>query len=605
MTIYTKFSFVVLLKIMKVKLMTLIVLQSCFNSKRQNDGSWGGESAWNQISEYPVMKVVKGNYQGYKTYSTNIKGIGFIEVRSKVAGYIEKIFVDEGQMVKKGQLLFQLETDVLSKDAEAARSNVKSANASVKSAELEVQKLTPLVKQKIISQVQLTTAQEKLNVAQAQLAQARSKYESVRANIKYTKIVGPVDGIVGELNFRKVSLVGSSSADALTSIADNHVVQAYILRESFFKIKTVKLSFLAKSNTINYILRYYVTNIVVWMISYFILGSLQFHKPDLSSEFIKMNISYSIWSGIFHGIIWGSVFYITILLRDKLTSYYSILFFSALANLISTSLMVYCNFYVDELVNFEDMPQTISQIYQFYKSQMFYVLVLHTFLTALIVQFVYEMDRKLGQSVLLKFLLGRYHKPTEEKRVFSFMDLKSSTYYAEQLGHFKYSRLIQDCFNDLSTSALKNKAQIYQFVGDEVVLTWEINRNFNAKHCMQCFVDFTNKLASKKEYYMNQYGMLPEFKAGLHAGKVMVAQVGQLKSEIAYHGDAINTASRIQALCNHYQSFLLFSNDFLTLLTEKQVHTIKYQSLGPVAIKGKNKLVDLYRFSDRMKPAYI
>ena len=94
---------------------------------------------------------------------------------------------------------------------------------------------------------------------------------------------------------------------------------------------------------------------------------------------------------------------------------------------------------------------------------------------------------------------------------------------------------------------------------------------------------------------MNQYGMLPEFKAGLHAGKVMVAQVGRLKSEIAYHGDAINTTSRIQALCNHYQSFLLFSNDFLTLLTEKQVHTIKYKSLGPVAIKGKNKLVDLYR----------
>jgi adenylate cyclase len=373
------------------------------------------------------------------------------------------------------------------------------------------------------------------------------------------------------------------------------IVERFISAVSFSKINAVRFPFIVKPFAINYILKYYATNIIVWMFSYFILGSLQLHKPGLSSEFIKMNISYSIWSGIFHGIIWGSIFIIIILLRDKLTSYYGILFFSVLANIISTLLMVYCNFHIDELVNFEDMPQTISQLYQFYKSQMFYVLVLHTFLTALLFQFVYEMDRKLGQGVLLKFLLGRYHKPTEEKRVFLFMDLKSSTHYAEQLGHFKYSRLIQDCFNDLSASVLKNKAQIYQFVGDEVVLTWEINRNFNAKHCMQCFVDFTNKLASKKEYYMNQYGMLPEFKAGLHAGKVMVAQVGQLKSEIAYHGDAINTASRIQALCNHYQSFLLFSNDFLTLLTEKQVHTIKYQSIGPVAIKGKNKLVDLYR----------
>jgi membrane fusion protein (multidrug efflux system) len=215
------------LKNVLVIAMTLMVFQSCFQSKGQEDGSWGENSAWNQTPEYPVMKIVKGNYLGYKTYPTNMKGIRYIEVRSKVSGYIDKIFVDEGQMVEKGQLLFQLETDVLSKDAEAAKSNVKSAEANVKAAELEVQKLTPLVQQKIISEVQLTTAQEKLNVANAQLAQARSNHESIKANIKYTKIVSPVDGIVGQLNFRKGSLVGPSSADALTSIADNQVIQAY------------------------------------------------------------------------------------------------------------------------------------------------------------------------------------------------------------------------------------------------------------------------------------------------------------------------------------------------------------------------------------------
>ena len=210
-----------------VILLTSMVFQSCFNSQGKNDGGWGDNSGWNQTPEYPVMKIVESNYHGYKTYPTNIKGIRYIEVRSKVSGYIDKIFVDEGQMVKKGQLLFQLETDVLSKDAEAAKSNVESAVANVRAAELEVQKLTPLVEQKIISEVQMITAKEKLNVANAQLAQAQSTYESIKANIKYTKIVSPVDGIVGQLNFRKGSLVGPSSPDALTSIADNHVVQAY------------------------------------------------------------------------------------------------------------------------------------------------------------------------------------------------------------------------------------------------------------------------------------------------------------------------------------------------------------------------------------------
>lgn len=215
------------LKNVLVIMLIVMAFQSCMNSKGQNEGSWGGDSAWNQTPEYPVMNITRGDYLGYKTYPAELKGIRYIEVRSKVSGYIDKIFVDEGQMVKKGQLLFKLEADVLTKDAEAAISNVKSAKASVKAAELEVQKLTPLVEQNIVSEIQLTSAQEKLNVANAQLAQAKSAYESIAANISYTKITSPVDGIVGQLNFRKGSLVGPSSTEALTSIADNQVVQAY------------------------------------------------------------------------------------------------------------------------------------------------------------------------------------------------------------------------------------------------------------------------------------------------------------------------------------------------------------------------------------------
>lgn len=91
-----------------------------------------------------------------------------------------------------------------------------------------------------------------------------------------------------------------------------------------------------------------------------------------------------------------------------------------------------------------------------------------------LIEIFYEIDRKLGQGVLLKFLLGQYYQPKEEERVFLFMDLKSSTFYAEKLGHFKYSRLIQDCFKDISSAVVKNHAQIYQYVGDEVVLTWNL-----------------------------------------------------------------------------------------------------------------------------------
>ncbi|MBL4560308.1 MAG: adenylate/guanylate cyclase domain-containing protein [Labilibaculum sp.] len=332
------------------------------------------------------------------------------------------------------------------------------------------------------------------------------------------------------------------------------------------------------------------------MVAYFILGFLQFDRSVFSKEFIALNGIYSFWSGLFIGLIWGSFFKITILFRDRFTSYLGIVLLIAFANVLSAFLMVYSLFLLEKTVKLVEMPQTLSQLYQFYQSQMFYALLLYCFIVSLFFQFLYEMDRKLGRGVLINFILGRYHRPKEEQRVFLFMDLKSSTYYAEKLGHLKYSCLIQDCFHHLSSAVVKSDAQIYQFVGDEVVLSWEVKKGFETHTCLQCFIDFTNTLETKKEYYLKQYSMFPIFKAGLHTGKIMVAQVGQSKSEIAYHGDVINTASRVQGLCNIYNSRLLLTGDFLMLPNSEQKTGWNYEGLGNIVIKGKKNRVELFSF---------
>ena len=90
--------------------------------------------------------------------------------------------------------------------------------------------------------------------------------------------------------------------------------------------------------------------------------------------------------------------------------------------------------------------------------------------------FILQVNDKFGQGILINFLLGRYHKPREEERIFMFMDLRSSTTYAEKLGHILYSKLIQDCFYDLTDIAKKYGTQIYQYIGDEVVLTWKVKK---------------------------------------------------------------------------------------------------------------------------------
>ncbi|MHC4457755.1 MAG: adenylate/guanylate cyclase domain-containing protein, partial [Planctomycetota bacterium] len=86
--------------------------------------------------------------------------------------------------------------------------------------------------------------------------------------------------------------------------------------------------------------------------------------------------------------------------------------------------------------------------------------------------FILQVSDKFGQGVLISFLLGKYHRPKEDDRIFMFMDLKSSTTYAEKLGHIKYSQFIQDCFFDITDVITKYDAKIYQYVGDEVVLSW-------------------------------------------------------------------------------------------------------------------------------------
>ncbi len=166
-----------------------------------------------QALPFPVTTVPQKNVTTYQTFPTSIEGIITSEVRAKVSGYIQKVLVDEGETVKKGQALFKLETQSLSQDADAAK-------ASVNVAEVEVEKLKPLVEKGIISNVQLETAK-------AQLAQAKSNYNSINANISYATVKSPVDGVVGAINFREGSLVSATSQRALTTVSDIKQIYAF------------------------------------------------------------------------------------------------------------------------------------------------------------------------------------------------------------------------------------------------------------------------------------------------------------------------------------------------------------------------------------------
>ncbi|MEO6722381.1 MAG: adenylate/guanylate cyclase domain-containing protein [Ferruginibacter sp.] len=221
----------------------------------------------------------------------------------------------------------------------------------------------------------------------------------------------------------------------------------------------------------------------------------------------------------------------------------------------------------------------------------FQLLLLFNIITGLIISFINQVNKKYGPGILIPLMMGKYRKPKEEDRIFLFMDLKSSTSIAEALGHLKYSAFIRDSFMDINSVLSTYNAQVYQYVGDEIVITWPIWKGVLPLYCIQFFFACEAKFNDRSKHYLNQYGQVPQFKAGLHMGKVTAVEVGDIKRDIAYHGDTLNTAARIQSICNEHNKYFLASKHVLeNSEVEKYYHT---ESLGMIALKGKKQPIEI------------
>ena len=174
-----------------------------------------------------------------------------------------------------------------------------------------------------------------------------------------------------------------------------------------------------------------------------------------------------------------------------------------------------------------------------------------------------------GQTFFQQLVLGKYMRPRREKRVFMFLDLKNSTGLAERMGDQKFSMMIRECFNHLTTPILMYNAQVVSYVGDEVILSWDWTENLDEQPILGLYHDFIKTLKDKEIYFQKKYQTQPLFKAGVAGGEVTVAEMGEIKSELTFLGEALNTASRVQGLCNELGEALLFGGDFGEFLSKK------------------------------------
>jgi len=138
----------------------------------------------------------------------------------------------------------------------------------------------------------------------------------------------------------------------------------------------------------------------------------------------------------------------------------------------------------------------------------------------------------------------------------------------------------------------KYAAEIYQYVGDGAVLSWPYQKGLADYNCVALFFEFQNLLKEKSNYYQERYGLVPEFKAGRHGGKLMVAEVGVVKKELAFHGDVINTSARIQASCNTYNVPILISEKLKDDLDNNNSYVMNH--IGNVLLKGKHEKLNIF-----------
>ncbi len=220
-----------------------------------------------------------------------------------------------------------------------------------------------------------------------------------------------------------------------------------------------------------------------------------------------------------------------------------------------------------------------------------YILIF-AFTISFFMNFMVQINRLLGKGVLLSYITGKYHKPKAEKRFFMFLDLESSTTIAETIGPVKYHEFMNSYFFDINDPIISSKGEIYQYVGDEVVISWKVENGIKNSNCIKCYFDIKDKIGSLQDSYIKKFGLIPGFKAGVHYGEVVIGEVGDSRKEIVFHGDVMNTASRIQGYSKVLNKQILISKEALQLLgTGKGYSAI---SMGNVKLKGKEHEVEIY-----------
>ena len=371
-------------------------------------------------------------------------------------------------------------------------------------------------------------------------------------------------------------------------------------------LKSIKLQIKLK-RVLNLTIAWIVAGIFFAVLEYlFIYPASQIKNiQNLTSEenIFSYNFGRSVTVIIIAAVIAGlsigtfEIFYFQNRFRKKSFSY--TVFIKSLVYSFAMIMLIIIGLFLDRSFG-EDKsffhPDVLKGVIVYLSGSGVWAMVVYWTAVILLTQIFLQVSDSFGYGVLHNFILGQYNKPKEECRIFMFIDLKSSTAIAERLGHIKYHYLLNDFFDDINDSIIFSKGEIYQYIGDEVTVSWSMKNGIENENCLRCFFGIVDEIKNKSALYYERYNLIPEFKAGLHYGDVTIGEVGVIKKEIVFTGDVLNTTARIQEMCNIYNVNLLVSKTLIDLL---QIDTrYSKQPIGEIALRGKQIKNVLYNLQE-------
>jgi adenylate cyclase len=212
-------------------------------------------------------------------------------------------------------------------------------------------------------------------------------------------------------------------------------------------------------------------------------------------------------------------------------------------------------------------------------------------LAALAIAFCFEVDRLLGPGTLWRLAIGRYHAPRIEERAFLLLDLAGSTAIARQIGPERFLALLDHLLAAMSPAFLAHRAEVYRYVGDGIIVSWPLAEAVEDARILRCLEDAVRRMVAERPRVAARFGVAPAGRAALHCGPVAVGAVGDAKREIAFLGDTLNTAAKMEKAAGERGLSSVASRDLLDRLRLPPGFVAR--PLGPVELGGGGRPVEL------------